>query len=270
MKNNFTRPALGIFQNRASSYQHGVPGYSQDDDDIMHANDEDLTGMKIMFQMDCFPANFANMDYSKQTGVSYISPSNTTPPTHFCSDSPIASSPSAASSNTPPLTPDCSVGVLHSMSLEVAGARSGLSFPSHISHKSPAPLLSPEHRCSINERKMLECPPCFDGLIADISFGSLQDDQLPWLDEEFEQWYSLDYTPKRGRDGLCSSESEYHTAGESSQGRESSITLYTCEVFPPFHTQEDEAHYRWKRKHGGRDRKEARQESNIWPPFKVR
>jgi hypothetical protein len=151
MKNNFTRPALGIFQNGVLNYQHGVPGYSEDDDDIMHANDEDLTGMKIMFQMDCFPTNFVTMDNSKQTGVSCILPSNTTPPTHSSSESPIASLPSAVSSNTPPLTPDCSVGVMHSTSLEVADTQSGLSFPSHISHKSLTPPLLPGHRCAIKE-----------------------------------------------------------------------------------------------------------------------
>lgn len=42
------------------------------------------------------------------------------------------------------------------------------------------------------------------------------------------------------------------------KSRESSMTLYTCEVSPPFHT-EDEEHYHWKRKHRSRDRQEARQ-----------
>lgn len=158
MKNNFTRPALGIFQNRVLNYQHGVPGYSEDDDDIMHANDEDLTGMKIMFQMDCFPTNFVIMDNSKQTGVSCILPSNTTPPPHSCSESPIASLLSAVSSNTPPLTSDCSVDVLQSTSLEVADTQSGLSFPAHISRKSLTPPMLPGHRCSVNEGELPKHP----------------------------------------------------------------------------------------------------------------
>ncbi|KAG2345086.1 hypothetical protein BDR05DRAFT_147620 [Suillus weaverae] len=208
MKNSFTRPALGILQ---SCRQHDIPGYLEDDDDVMHANDEDLTGMKIMFQMDC----------SRQTGMSLVSPSNTTPPTHFGSES-IASLPSAASSTTPPLTPDSSVGILHSTSVEIADTQSGLSVPLHISRKSLTPPLIPEHvadRCSINEGEMLERPRCFDGLIADITFGSLQDAQPPWLDEEFEEWYWLDYTLKLGRDDRCSSESEHRTTGESCKVR---------------------------------------------------
>jgi hypothetical protein len=88
--------------------------------------------------------------------MSCISPSNTTPPTHFCSESSIASSPSAASSNAPLLTPDCSVGVLHSTSLEVADTQSGLSFHLYTSGKSPTPPIPPKHRCSINEGKMSE------------------------------------------------------------------------------------------------------------------
>ncbi|KAG1863741.1 hypothetical protein F4604DRAFT_1929157 [Suillus subluteus] len=259
MKNSFTRPALGIFQNQISSHQHGVPGYSENDHAIMRANDEDLTGMKIMFQMDYFPTNFVTKDCSKQTGVSCVSPRNTTPPTHSCSEPSIVSLPSAASSNTPPLTPDCYIGILHSTSLEIANTQSGLSLPLHISRRSPTPPLAIEHRCSINEGKMPERPQCFDGLIADITFDSLQDAQPPWLDEEFEEWYWLDYALKLSRDGRCSSESEHRAAGESCKNHKSSMTLYTCEVFPPFHTQEDEERYRWKRKHRSRDRNEARQ-----------
>ncbi|KAG2359424.1 hypothetical protein BDR07DRAFT_219043 [Suillus spraguei] len=131
MKNGFTPPALGIFQNQVSRHHYGLPG-SEDDDDIMHANDGDLTGMKIMFQIDSFPA----IHCSKQTGVSCVSLSNTTIPTHLYSESPITSLSSATSSNTPPLTPDCSVSILHFTSLEINNTRSGLSFPSHISRKS--------------------------------------------------------------------------------------------------------------------------------------
>jgi hypothetical protein len=36
------------------------------------------------------------------------------------------------------------------------------------------------------------------------------------------------------------------------------MMLYTCEVFPPFHT-EDEEHYHWNWKHRNQDRKEVRQ-----------
>ncbi|KAG2151787.1 hypothetical protein BD769DRAFT_1401307 [Suillus cothurnatus] len=229
-RDTFTRPALGISQNQISSHQY--------------ANDEDLTGMKIMFQMDC----------SKQTGVSCVSPSNTTSPTHFCSESPII---------IPLLlTPDCSVGILHSTSLEIVNNQSSLSFPLHISRKSPTPPLAQEHRCSTNEEKMPGRPRCFDGLIADVTLDSLQDAQPPWLDEEFEEWYWLDYALKLGRDGRCSSESEHRAAGESCElekGRESAMTVCTCRVFPPFHEQEDEEHYHWKRKHRRRDRNEARQ-----------
>jgi len=168
MKNSFTRPALGISQNQFSSHQHGVPGYSKDDNNDIQANDEDLTGMKIMFQIDC----------SKQTGVSCVSPSNTTSPTHFCSESPIVSLPSAASSsdNTPPLTPDCSVGILHSTSLEIVNNQSSLSFPLHISRKNPTPPLAQEHRCSTNEEKMpgrprVSCTIILtSGLIPDLLF----------------------------------------------------------------------------------------------------
>lgn len=157
MNSSFTRLlALGIFQNRVSSHHRGVPSYAEDDDNVMHANDEDLTGMKIMFQMDSFPTNFVIMDCSKQTGVSCVSPSNAAPPSRFRFESPITSSPSATSSNTPLLTPDSSVGILDSTSLEIADTQSGLAFPLHTSHRSPTPSL--EHRCSINDGKMSERP----------------------------------------------------------------------------------------------------------------
>lgn len=202
MKSSFTRLlALGIFQNRVSSHHHGVPSYAEDDDNVMHANDEDLTGMKIMFQMDSFPTNFVTMDCSKQTGVSCVSPSSATPPTHFRSESPITSSPSVTSSNTPPLTPDSSVDILDSTSLEIADTQSGLSFPLHsISHRSP--MSSLEHRCSINDGKIPECPQCFDTLVADINFHSPRDAQPPWLDDEFEEWYWLDYDETWSRSSL--------------------------------------------------------------------
>ncbi|KAG1753189.1 hypothetical protein EDB19DRAFT_815103 [Suillus lakei] len=260
MKNSFTRPALGILQNRVSSHQHGVPGYAEDVDDDMHANDEDPTGMKIMFQMDSRSTNFViHTAYSGQPGVSCVSPRNTTLLNHFCSGSPTASSPSAASSNTPPLTPDSSVGNLHFTSPEIASSQSSFSFSSHISREIPTPPLELEHvadRRSINEGEMTERPRCFDGLIADID--SPQDTQPPWLDDEFEEWYWLDYALKLSCDDRCSSERE-HRSAVPSNSRESSVTLYTCGVFPPFHTNEDEEHYRWKRKHRSRDRKEAHQ-----------
>lgn len=259
MKNSFTRPALGIFQNRVSSHQHAIPGYAEDDDDV-HANDEDLTGMNIMFQIDNHPTKLVNhTDCSEQTGVSCVSPRNTMSPNNFCFYSPIASLPSATSSNTPPLTPDASVGILHTTSPEIADTQSSLLFSSHITRKTPTPPLEPEHVCPNDEGKMPESPRCFDSRKADITLDPLQDAQPPRIDDGFEEWYWLDYALKLSRGDRCSSESEHRSAGEPSYSRKPFITLHRCGMFPPSHTKEDQEHLHWRRKHRHRDREEARQ-----------
>ncbi|KAG0698862.1 hypothetical protein DFH29DRAFT_1002482 [Suillus ampliporus] len=227
---NMPNSFIGIFHSRFSSHQHSVPNYAEDVD----TNDEDLTGMKVMFQMDSCPTNF----------VTHV-------PNQFYSGSPVSSCPSAVSRNSPA---DSSVGILHSTSLEIAESQFNLSLSSHISRNTPTPPLEPEHaadRRSIEEGKLPERPRCVDSLIADVA-------QPPWRDDEFEEWYLLEYTLKLGRGDLRSSASKHHSARESSNSRECSVTPHLPSVSPSFHTTEDEEYYHWKRKHRNRERKQTR------------
>ncbi|KAG1739855.1 uncharacterized protein EDB91DRAFT_370766 [Suillus paluster] len=262
IKNSFTRPALGIVRDRLSSHEGCLSVHAEDVDDDIHAHDEDLTGMKIMFQMDSCSTDFvAHTKCSEHLRVSSVSPDNITPQNQFCSGSPISSCPSAVSSNTPPLTPDSSVGILHSTSLEIANSQFNPSFSLHISRKTPTPSLEPEHaadRRSIKEGQMLERPRCFDNLIADITFDLPQGAQPPWLDAEFEEWYWLEYTLKPDRGDIRSSASKHRPAGEPLDSCGCSMTLHPCSVYPPFHKAEEEGYSHWKRRHRCRERKQTR------------